>query len=689
MAEMKTFGRIFFSLLALFSWVAGSAGAPPKRPVLVDVSATAPGLSAEEVERQVTIPLEVTMAGIPGLEQTRSQSLPEWAQVRLEFRTGADAARVRQEVGQRLKAAKALPPEVVPRISPRMAADQVMRYVLRGPRDAEGRDIYNPSDLRSLQDWVLEKEFHRVPGVAEIRSAGGTVKRYEVQPDPDRLRIYGITLEQLRAAIAKANANIAPVGVGKGRVELTVRGDRFLGGGKDPVQQVQSLKDPREAAAKLRAEEQRRLREIWSLVVATIKDIPIRVEDVVDGGRFGPGELQENRGVGVAHQPRASQVGFSRAGEREANDLVQGVVLARPGEDPQLALPALRARIKELNETPGRLLPGVRIEPYYERSTPSEADEVIFWVRGAFPVNVTLERVLEQTRQVRAQLLRHRTVKEVVSQIGREEGGMAPARYDRVRLFARLQAESGKERRPGRELAEELAGQLNRDAAGVYWNVEQEFWDELQGIFAPGTGEGLLKILGPDLEGLERLAAKAASELGRLEGVQGTQITHLLRRTGPEFRVDPEKCKRWGVSVADAQRLLQAAIGDTAVTAMIEGEKTFDITLRYPAWRRGDGAAILDNPVDVPVKGEPAANTPRLRLGDLVSLIDDDDQHERKGSSLPRRAAGIYREEGRRLIVVRFRPRGKDAAAIVAAAREKLAPLFEAPCRATWEENFP
>src|SRR6202011_2598305 len=104
---------------------------------------------------------------------------------------------------------------------------------------------------RALQDWTLEREFRRVPGVADVRSCGGTIKRYENQPDPDRLKRYGITLQQLQTAIVNSNANVGGGQLRQGEVALNVRGLGLLGGGKDPMQskEVQAAKDPQAAAA--------------------------------------------------------------------------------------------------------------------------------------------------------------------------------------------------------------------------------------------------------------------------------------------------------------------------------------------------------------------------------------------------------------------------------------------------------
>jgi heavy metal efflux system protein len=161
---------------------------PDPAPAIIEVVAQFPGASAEEVERQVTIPLEVTLAGMPGLQSTRSKSLFGLAHLRNQFDYGVDFDRARQEVINRLQFTQQLPPGVTPQLSPETPTGEIYRYTLNSPKDAAGRDVYTLNDLKALQDWVLEREFRRVPGIIDVTSSGGTVKRYEVHPDPDRMK---------------------------------------------------------------------------------------------------------------------------------------------------------------------------------------------------------------------------------------------------------------------------------------------------------------------------------------------------------------------------------------------------------------------------------------------------------------------------------------------------------------------
>src|SRR5262249_39275602 len=164
---------------------------PDPAPAIIEVVAQYPGASAEEVERLVTVPLEVALAGMPGLKYTRSKSLAGLSHLRNQFEYGVDYYQARQEVINRLGAVQGLAAGVNPQISPFTPTGELIRYTVSSPKDSSGKEVYTTADLKSLQDWTLDREFRRIPGVAGLTSFGGQVKRYEVRPDPARLRRYG------------------------------------------------------------------------------------------------------------------------------------------------------------------------------------------------------------------------------------------------------------------------------------------------------------------------------------------------------------------------------------------------------------------------------------------------------------------------------------------------------------------
>ncbi|HET6880751.1 MAG TPA: efflux RND transporter permease subunit, partial [Pirellulales bacterium] len=359
---------------------------PDPAPAIIEVIAKYPGASAEEVERQVTIPLEVAMQGMPGLTYTRTKSLFGLSHMRNQFDYGYDYLRCRQEVINRLQFVEGLPDAVAPSLSPTSPTGEIMRYTLSSPKDAAGRDLYALNDLKALQDWVIERELRRVPRIIDVVSSGGTVKRYEVHPNPEQLLNYGITLDQLQNAITKSNANVGGNYLFEGENVINVRSIGLIGFGQDPARSMEVLNaaTPEDAAEYLRSEADRRLKRIRQTVITAHNNLPIRVENVIEGGSLRYSDDIGVHGVVVGHQPRLGQVGLSTP-KLDANgriettsdgktiwqderERVQGIVLLRKGEASLPALHDLEAKLKELNEGTGKLLPGVQIDPYYDRT---------------------------------------------------------------------------------------------------------------------------------------------------------------------------------------------------------------------------------------------------------------------------------------------------------------------------------
>ena len=171
---------------------------PDPAPAIIEVVAQYPGASAEEVERQVTIPLEVTLAGMPGLHYIRSKSLFGLSHLRNQFEYGVDFWAARQEVINRLQIIQNLPAGVIAADLPGYAHRRTDALHPDQPQGCRHRPIYTLNDLKALEDWALEREFKRVPHVIDVSSFGGMVKRYEIHPDPDLLKHYGITLQHCR-----------------------------------------------------------------------------------------------------------------------------------------------------------------------------------------------------------------------------------------------------------------------------------------------------------------------------------------------------------------------------------------------------------------------------------------------------------------------------------------------------------
>ncbi len=354
---------------------------PDPAPAIVEVVALYGGRSPEEMERLVTVPLEVSLAGMNGLKYMRSKSLFGLSYVNMQFEYGVPYLVARQEVINRMGMTD-LPTGVSPQISPRSPIGEILRYRVDCPRDSSGQPIYSLNDLRAIQDWTLTREFRRLGGVADVVSFGGSVKRYEVQPDPDRMKRFGITLAQLQSAIATSNDNVSGDYLVQGESAAVVRGLGLIGRGRDPMQSVLGMPTAQEAAKYLRAAEQVRSRQIREIVLTATNNLPVRVGDVVEGGPLKVGQEVSDQGVIVSNITRLGKVALSRPlekdgvevvnerGEREwidEEEVVQGLVLLRKDAE---SLPTLRrvdAKIQELNAG-GMLPPGVQVVPFYDRT---------------------------------------------------------------------------------------------------------------------------------------------------------------------------------------------------------------------------------------------------------------------------------------------------------------------------------
>ena len=277
-----------------------------------------PGHAAEEVEKLITVPLETSLNGVPHLASLRSRSMFGLSVVYLGFEDGVDDFFARQQVNERVSSAD-IPTGVQPNLSPLASATgEIYRYTLTGD---------TLTNLRSLQDWTVTRELKSVPGVADITSFGGTIKQYQVQIDPAKLKAYDITLKNVTDAITGANANAGGNFVERGSEEYVVRGVGLLHNEKD----------------------------LENVVINARGGLPLKVRDVAT--------------VRIGFQPRLGKVGWREGGtshEDDHDDSVEGIILLRRGENPDSTLEALHKKIAQLN---GGILPrGVKIATFVDRT---------------------------------------------------------------------------------------------------------------------------------------------------------------------------------------------------------------------------------------------------------------------------------------------------------------------------------
>src|ERR1700761_4855346 len=286
---------------------------PDPTPPMVDIVTQSPGLSAEEIERYITIPIETQVAGLKNLTTIRTISLYGLSDIKLQFSFAYTYDEAQQQVLNRLAQLAPLPGNVLPQISPLSPIGEIYRYRLVGPPN------YSVLDLKTLQDWVLQRRFRTVPGVIDVTGWGGKTKVYEIQVDFNKLVANGLTLPQLLQAVSNSNINVGGNTVNIGQQSAVVRGVGLI----------------------------RSIDALASTMIASPNGTPVLVKDVA--------------AVSVGYQPR-----LGIAGENDADDIVQGIVLMRRGEQSSPTIARVEELVDRINNST-ILPPGVHIERIYDR----------------------------------------------------------------------------------------------------------------------------------------------------------------------------------------------------------------------------------------------------------------------------------------------------------------------------------
>ena len=198
---------------------------PDPSPPTIEIIAQNSGWSAEEMERQITIPLETELNGMLGLETIRTISLFGLTDVKCYFREGTDYSAARQEVLNRLPAAS-LPAGVQPEISPWSALGEIYRYQLVG-------ENATPRELKEAQDWILVRRFKQIPGILDVVGFGGPTKEFHVDLDPNRLIAFGVSVPDVMSALARSNSNVGANYLDAGEQSYNIRGIGLLAGAED------------------------------------------------------------------------------------------------------------------------------------------------------------------------------------------------------------------------------------------------------------------------------------------------------------------------------------------------------------------------------------------------------------------------------------------------------------------------
>jgi cobalt-zinc-cadmium resistance protein CzcA len=289
---------------------------PNPAPVILEITAQAPGLSAEEMERYYTIPMEVGLSAVPGVDVIRSTSFYGLSFVRVRFTYGVDYYFAQTQAAIALQQNVSLPGGVSANIQGSSLVGEIFRYQLVGPPH------FGLTNLRTLQDWVMQRRLLTVPGVVQVVTWGGTTKTYDVEVDLNKLDAYGVNLQQILGAIGNANVNVGGRTINVGQQSVNVRGVGLIS----------------------------KLEDIENVVLATPSNgIPILVKDVAK--------------VSIGYMPR-----LGKAGRDDEEDVVTAIVIMNRTLQTNVVLARVQEEVEKINRD-GTLPAGVQAIPFYDRGT--------------------------------------------------------------------------------------------------------------------------------------------------------------------------------------------------------------------------------------------------------------------------------------------------------------------------------
>jgi cobalt-zinc-cadmium resistance protein CzcA len=818
---------LFFGGLYAFHTLDIIAYPDPSAP-MVELVTQQPGWSAEEVERQITIPIEVALNGMPGLTDVRSLSIFGLSDIKIYFDFGTEIFRDRQEVLNRLISVQ-LPPGTTPSLSPWWAIAEIYRYELTGTGET------TLTDLKTIQDWQVRREFRRIPGVIDVTAFGGTTKEYHVDIDPGRLISYGVNLSQVMSALTNSNANVGGSYLTIGPQSYNIRGLGLINGiadienvmvaekngtpifirnlgnvavgsrvrlGKvgiddrdDVVEGVVLLQRGYKALnvlEKVRAKVEDL--NTWKLpagvkvktfydrtalihtTVETVTDILISgvvlvfiilfiflgnfraalivaltiplsllftfsmmvligesanlislgsidfgiivdatlimVESIFFHLAHGMthGQTVEQRIVRAARQvgrpisystaiivvafiplftmtgvpgkifaPMSITYGFALVGAllmaftlapvlcsfflrgaiREGDTVVVRVVR---GLYHRMLEWALDHRIVVVGACIGLLLMTFGVLRSIGGEFMPALEEGNLWVRATMPVDISFSQAARLTSEIRRLFRESPEVTTVVSQLGRPDDGTDPASFSNAEFLANLKPEKEWRSKLTKDmLIGEIEGRL-KDIPGVIFNFSQVIQDNVEEAMSGVKGENSIKVFGPDLKTMESLATEIERVMRQIDGVKDLGIFRLMGQPNLLIQVDREAIARYGLQVTDVNAVVQAAIGGQAVTQVYEGERLFDLVIRFlPEFRQ-----------DVDAIGNILVSTPdgaRIPLKQVASITTQ------TGAFI------IYRENNQRYIPIKFSVRDRDLQSTVDEAQARLSKEVHLPDR--------
>ena len=312
-------GLIAFKMLNIEAY-------PNPTPVILEITAQAPGLSAEEMERYYTRPTEIGLYTTPGVDVIRSTSFYGLSFVRVSFKYGVDYNFAYAQASVAMQQNVSLPGGQVPNIQANSSTGEIYRYQVVGPKH------FGIANLRTVQDWIVARRLLTIPGIAAVNSWGGPTKEFQVEVDPHKLEAYSVTVPQILTALGNANINVGGREIRIGQQSINIRGVGLIDdGGSDDLTRGYKVDD------------------IENVVLTQENGVPVLVKDV---GK-----------VSIGSRPRLGILGRD-----QQSDIVGSIVVMRRTEQTADMIPKVKAEIDKLNHD-GSLPPGIKVVPYYDRSS--------------------------------------------------------------------------------------------------------------------------------------------------------------------------------------------------------------------------------------------------------------------------------------------------------------------------------
>ena len=312
-------GLIAFKMLNIEAY-------PNPTPVILEITAQAPGLSAEEMERYYTRPTEIGLYTTPGIDVIRSTSFYGLSFVRVSFKYGVDYNFAYAQASVAMQQNVSLPGGQVPNIQANSSTGEIYRYQVVGPKH------FGITNLRTVQDWIVARRLLTIPGIAAINSWGGPTKEFQVEVDPHKLEAYSVTVPQILNALGNANINVGGREIHIGQQSINIRGVGLIDdGGSDDLAQGYKVDD------------------IENVVLTQVNGVPVLMKDI---GK-----------VSIGYRPRLGILGRD-----QQSDVVGSIVVMRRTEQTADMIPKVKDEIDKLNHD-GSLPLGVKVVPYYDRSS--------------------------------------------------------------------------------------------------------------------------------------------------------------------------------------------------------------------------------------------------------------------------------------------------------------------------------